>query len=244
MGQKDTFKRIFFLIVGLLGIYGMFISGTRGAISVPLAGFVLYFILKKNKAVMISGFVFLAIVFVFFKYTTIGQDNQQIRRMRTAFDPNDASLQTRLANQRTLSVYLSTRPIGGGLGHAGKKVKKILPNTVLANIATDSWYVMIWAEQGVVGLVLHLIILFYIIIKGSYLIMYRIRDPILKNNMSALAAGMLGIMVASYGNAVLGQVPTSIMIYVSMALMLDPMRFEPDVKIPELPAVLTEAGGK
>ncbi|MBK6345582.1 MAG: O-antigen ligase family protein [Bacteroidales bacterium] len=244
MGQKDTFKRIFFLIVGLLGIYGMFISGTRGAISVPLAGFVLYFILKKNKAVMISGFVFLAIVFVFFKYTTIGQDNQQIRRMRTAFDPNDASLQTRLANQRTLSVYLSTRPIGGGLGHAGKKVKKILPNTVLANIATDSWYVMIWAEQGVVGLVLHLIILFYIIIKASYLIMYRIRDPILKNNMSALAAGMLGIMVASYGNAVLGQVPTSIMIYVSMALMLDPMRFEPDVKIPELPAVLTEAGGK
>ncbi|MBK9359000.1 MAG: hypothetical protein IPN08_16730 [Bacteroidales bacterium] len=56
---------------------------------------------------------------------------------------------------------------------------------------------MIWAEQGVVGLVLHLIILFYIIIKASYLIMYRIRDPILKNNMSALAAGMLGIMVAS-----------------------------------------------
>lgn len=244
VGQKDTFKRIFFLIVGLLGIYGMFISGTRGAISVPLAGFVLYFILKKNKAVMISGFIFLAVVFVFFKYTTIGQDNQQIRRMRTAFDPNDASLQTRLANQRTLSVYLSTRPFGGGLGHAGKKVKKILPNTVLANIATDSWYVMIWAEQGVVGLVLHLIILFYIIIKASYLIMYRIRDPILKNNMSALAAGMLGIMVASYGNAVLGQVPTSIMIYVSMALMLDPHRFESDVKQPEAPAVLTEAGGK
>jgi len=244
MGQKDTFKRIFFLIVGLLGIYGMFISGTRGAISVPLAGFVLYFILKKNKAVMISGFIFLAVVFVFFKYTTIGQDNQQIRRMRTAFDPNDASLQTRLANQRTLSVYLSTRPFGGGLGHAGKKVKKILPNTVLANIATDSWYVMIWAEQGVVGLVLHLIILFYIIIKASYLIMYRIRDPILKNNMSALAAGMLGIMVASYGNAVLGQVPTSIMIYVSMALMLDPYRFESDVKQPESQAILTEAGGK
>lgn len=163
----------------------------------------------------------MAVVFVFFKYTTIGQDNQQIRRMRTAFDPNDASLQTRLSNQRILSVYLSTRPFGGGLGHAGKKAKKALPNTYLANIATDSWYVMIWAEQGVVGLVLHLIILFYIIIKSSYLIMVKIRDPNVKITMIALTSGMLGIMVASYGNAVLGQVPTSMLIYTSMALMLN-----------------------
>jgi hypothetical protein len=56
--------------------------------------------------------------------------------------------------------------------------------------------------------------------------MYRIRDPIVKLNMTALAAGMIGIMVASYGNAVLGQVPTSIMIYVSMALLLTPERFD------------------
>ncbi len=146
--QKSLPKKILFLFAGIMGIYGMFLSGTRGAISVPLMGFMLFFILKKNKAILITGFVLMAVVFVFFKYTMIGQDNQQIRRMRTAFDPNDASLQTRLANQRTLSVYLSSRPFGGGLGHAGKKVQKILPNSFLANIATDSWYVMIWAEQG------------------------------------------------------------------------------------------------
>ncbi len=58
--------------------------------------------------------------------------------------------------------------------------------------------------------------------------MFKIRDPIVKIQMTALAAGFSGIMVASYGNAVLGQVPTSIMIYVSMALMLDPMRFDKD----------------
>jgi hypothetical protein len=219
--QKNIKRKVFYLIVGLLGIYGMFLSGTRGAISVPLAGFMLYFILKGNKMVLISGFALLVVVFIFFKYTTIGQDVQQIRRMRTAFDPNDASLQTRLANQKTLSRYLASRPFGGGLGHAGKKAKKALPNTFLANIATDSWFVMIWAEQGVVGLVLHLFILFYIVIKASYLVMYKIRDPIVKMNTTAMAAGMLGIMVASYGNAVLGQVPTSLLIYTSMALMLN-----------------------
>jgi cell division protein FtsW (lipid II flippase) len=219
--QKDIRKKVFFLIVGVLGIYGMFLSGTRGAISVPLVGFMLYFVLKKNKLILISGFAMMVVVFIFFKFTNIGQDVQQIRRMRTAFDPNDASLQTRLENQKTLSVYLSTRPFGGGLGHAGNKAKKALPNTYLANIATDSWFVMIWAELGVVGLVLHLFILFYIVIKASYLVMYRIRDPIVKMNTTAMTAGMLGIMVASYGNGVLGQVPTSILIYTSMALMLN-----------------------
>jgi hypothetical protein len=80
---------------------------------------------------------------------------------------------------------------------------------------------MIWAEQGIVGLLLHLLILFYVILKSSYLVMFRIRDPILKMKIAALTSGMFGIMVASYGNAVLGTMPTSILIYTSMALMLN-----------------------
>jgi hypothetical protein len=240
--EKNKKKKVFFLITGVLGLFGMLLSGTRGAISVPLTGFMLYFVLRKNIAVLSSGIFLLAVVFVFFKYTTIGQDNQQIRRMRTAFDPNDASLQTRLANQRTLSVYLSTRPLGGGLGHAGKKALKSLPNTFLANIATDSWYVMIWAELGVIGLSLHLFILFYIIFKTTYLVWFRIRDPNLKMTIMALASGMFGIMVASYGNAVLGSMPTSMLIYTSMALMLNAevldKEYEQEASSLEIPPML------
>ena len=221
MVEKDRRRKIFFIIVGVLGLYGMLLSGTRGAISIPLAGFALFFILKKNKAVMISGFFLMLTIFIFFKYTTIGQDNQQIRRMRSAFDPNDASLQVRLENQKKLKVYLATRPMGGGIGHAGVKAQKYLPNAFLSQVATDSWYVLIWAEQGIIGLSLHLFILFYILIKAAYLIMFRIRDPILKIKMAALASGMLGVMVASYGNAVLGTMPTGMLIYTSMAIMLN-----------------------
>ena len=224
--EKDRRKKAFFLVVAVLGLYGMLLSGTRGAISIPLAGMGTYFILKKNKLVMFTGFITLVMVFVFFKYTTIGQGNQQIRRMRTAFDPNDASFQVRLENQRTLKTYLASRPFGGGLGHAGVKAKKYLPNAFLSNIATDSWYVMIWAELGVVGLLLHLFILFYIVLKSSYYIMVRIRDPILKVRMSALVAGMVGVMVASYGNAVLGTMPTAVSIYMSMALLMNTNRYD------------------
>lgn len=226
MVEKDFRKKIFFIIVAVLGIYGMLLSGTRGAIAIPLAGFGTFFVLKKNKLVMFSGFVLLIVVFVFFKFTSIGQGNEQIRRMRSAFDPNDASFQVRLENQRTLSTYLASRPFGGGIGHAGVKAKKYLPNAFLSQIATDSWYVLIWAEQGIVGLLLHLFILFYVVIKSSYTIMYKIRDPILKMKMSALASGMVGVMVASYGNAVLGTVPTAVLIYISMALMLNTEKFD------------------
>jgi len=235
MVEKDFRKKIFFIIVAVFGIYGMLLSGTRGAIAIPLAGFGTYFVLKKNKAVMFSGFILLVVVFVFFKYTSIAQGNEQIRRMRSAFDPNDASFQVRLENQRTLSNYLASRPFGGGIGHAGVKAKKYIPNGFLSQIATDSWYVMIWAEQGIVGLMLHLFILFYVVIKAGRNIMYRIRDPILKMKMAALLSGMVGVMVASYGNAVLGTFPTGVTIYMSMALMLCTEKFDTPVvaSIPE-----------
>ena len=226
MAQKDWKSKLFFLIVAVFGLYGMVISGTRGAMSVPLAGFATFFFLRKNKGVMIAGFFVLLLVFVFFKYTSIGQGNAQIRRMRTAFDPNDASLQVRLANQRKLKTYLASRPFGGGVGHGGVKAQRYLPNAYLSQVATDSGYVLVWVELGVVGLVLNLIILFYAVIKSSYQVMFRIRDPMLKLKMAALTSGMVGIMVANYGNAVLAQMPTSVLIYTSMALMLNSETFD------------------
>lgn len=223
---KKGWQKVFFITVGILGIYGMLISGTRGSIAVPFAGFMTFFVLKKNIKVLSMGVLFLAVVFVFFKYTTIANDNAQIRRMRTAFDPNDASLQVRLANQQILKGYMASRPFGGGIGHAGDKAQRFLPNAFLSHVATDSWYVMIWAEMGIVGLTMHLLILFYVIGMASFKVMFRIRDPITKIKISALICGMAGIMVASYGNAVFGGMPTSLLIYSSMALMSNPKVFE------------------
>lgn len=216
---KERKEKIFFSILALASFYGMFISGTRGAIAVPAAGFFLYLVLIRNVKLVSLGIIMGLSVFIFFKYTTIGNGVYAINRMRTAFDPNDPSLQVRLENQKRLKVYLATRPIGGGMGHAGDKAQRFTPNAYLAHVATDSWYVMIWAEQGIVGLYLHLIILFYILIRGSYISMFKVRDPALQGKFFGLAAGMFGIMAAAYGNGVLGQIPTSLVLYSSMALL-------------------------
>jgi hypothetical protein len=219
--RKEKWSKVFFASVAILGFYGMILSGTRGAIAVPLAGLGAFIVLRKNLFITASGILLLILIVGFFKFTIIGQSNQYIRRTRSAFDFNDPSLQVRLENQRKLKVYLASRPFGGGLGQAGVKARQFLPDSYLSSIPTDSWYVLIWAEEGIIGIILHLLILFYIVVKSSWLVLFRIRDPILRIEIAALTSGMFGIMVASYGNQVLGSMPTSILIYISMAFMLN-----------------------
>lgn len=236
---KKGFTKIFFIAVGVLGLYGMMISGTRGSIAVPFIGFMTFFVLRKNIKILGIGVLVVACIFVFFKYTTIANGNDQIRRMRGAFDPNNKSLQVRLNNQKILKGYLASRPFGGGIGHAGDKAQRFLPHAFLSHVATDSWYVLIWAEMGVIGLTLHLIILFYVLAKSSYKVMFVIRDPITRIKMGALISGMAGVMAASYGNAIFGGMPTSLLIYASMAIISNPEIFEtPQEEAPEEPKAL------
>jgi hypothetical protein len=218
LNEKNARKRFFWGAVMVAGYYGMFVSGTRGAITVPFAGGVMYLILKNNIKVVILGAIILAITYSFFRFTTLGNSNYQIYRMRTAFVPEeDASYQVRLSNQRIFEQYLKTRPFGGGIGHAGDRAKQYTPNAFLATIATDSWFVLIWAECGIVGLYLHLFVLGYIIGKGAYICMFQLKTKEMVTKMSALLCGIVGVVVASYGNAVLGQFPTGLLVYASMA---------------------------
>ncbi|MGK0412986.1 MAG: hypothetical protein ACJA1B_001188 [Polaribacter sp.] len=227
---KKGIPKIFFITVGVLGLYGMLISGTRGSIAVPFAGFMTFFVLRKNIKIISLGFISVGLIFIFFKFTMIANGNAQIRRMRTGFDANNPSLLVRKANQEILKGYLASRPIGGGIGHAGDKAQRFLPNAFLSHVATDSWYVMIWAEMGIVGLFMHLGILFYVIGMASFKVMFRIRDPNTKVKMSALISGMAGVMLASYGNAVLGGMPTALLFYSSMAIISNPQIFEEPVE--------------
>ncbi len=218
--KKSSFKlRVFFASVALAGFLGMIISGTRGAIAVPAIGGFMFLILRKNIKVLILGAILGIGVYVFFAHTTIGQGNAEIRRMRTAFDPNEASLQVRLANQKKLKGYLASRPFGGGVGATGNWGQRFTPHSFLANTATDSWYVMIWADTGVVGLVYYLFMLFFILVSGARNVMFKLKDHNLKIQITAITCGMAGIMMASYGNGVFGQMPTGMLMYVTMVFM-------------------------
>ncbi len=227
---KQKKKRILYLIAALLGLWGMLISGTRGAIAVPGAGGFVYLILKKNFKLTTIGLVAMILFYVFFRYTMLLNGNAQIRRMRTGFDPNNPSLQVRKANQAILKRYLASRPFGGGLGSAGSWGIRFTPNGFLSNVPTDSWFVAIWAENGIVGLYLHLAILFYILGYGSYIVLFRLKNLLMINRIQAMVAGHAGIMAVSYGNGVLGQLPTSVLLYTSMAYIFMAEKLEKEIE--------------
>ena len=222
--------RAFYLTVCLTGLFGLLISGTRGAIAVPGMGAIFYLILSKNIKMLALGSIVIIGVYIFFAHTTLLQSNPDIRRIRTAFDPNNPSLQVRLENQRKLSNYLSSRPFGGGVGATGNWGKRFTPGTFLAETATDSWYVAIWADTGIVGLLLHLFSLFFILFTGAYNAMFRLKNQDYRIMITALTCGFAGIMMASYGNGVLGQMPTGILMYLSMVFMFSSIRWDKEGK--------------
>ena len=87
INSRNLKDRIFFGMMAITGLYGMFISGTRGAIAVPAAGAVLYLILTRNTKMITLGAIFGIIVFIFFKFTTIGSGVYAIKSNANGLRP-------------------------------------------------------------------------------------------------------------------------------------------------------------
>lgn len=218
VGPHATKKRWFFLVSGLIIFYGMLISGTRGAMIALVGGTFVFLVLSKQvKTLMLGGVV--ALLFLgFLKYTTIGNGNAQILRLRSSLDPKDASLQVRLINQELLRDYLADKPFGTGVGTIGMWGMKFNADKFISTIPPDSYYVKIWAMYGIVGFVIWFGIMMYITGKMAGII-WNTRDPVLRNKLIALCGGSTGILLCSYGNEVMNQMPSSIILYTSWVLV-------------------------
>jgi O-antigen ligase len=188
--------------------------------AVPLVGFFVYFLLSGNWRLLTVGMLALLTVYGVLRFTHVGHGIYEVRRMRTAIvqGSDNPSLQVRLENQKRLKAYLRSRPFGGGVGSGGYWGQRFSPGTFLADLALDSWYVKIWAEQGPVGLWLYLAGL-GALLTGALRRLLRVRDAALRQCLAALFAGFCGICAASYGNQVLGQMPTGLLVAVSIAAL-------------------------
>ncbi len=218
LGPISWSKRIYYGLISIMCFLGFAISGTRGALAVPAAGVLMYLIVSKNFRILILGLLAIGTIYYILRFTFLFQGVEQVRRMRSGLDPNSPSLMVRLNNQKTFGRYLASRPIGGGIGTAGFWGARFSPHTLLANTATDSYYVKIWAETGIVGICLHLFILGYFVGKGGYVV-WNLRDEELRYKIMALYSGMGGVLLASYGNQVFSQMPTGMIMNISIPMI-------------------------
>ena len=169
---RNPWMKVYLLAVAAAACYGMLISGTRSALAVPFAGYAVFVVLSRNFRMVLAGVFLIIAAFIFLNFTTIGQGNPIIRRARSAFNTQDASFQVRLENQARLRELMRGKPFGAGLGHGGGKAKVFAPDAPLSQVPTDSWFVMIWVETGIVGLLLHIGILLAVLFYSAHNVMW------------------------------------------------------------------------
>ena len=231
---RNPWMKIYLLLVAAAACYGMLISGTRSALAVPFVGYTAFIMMSRNIKVIVLGVLLVIAAFVFLKFTSIGQGNALVRRARSAFNSEDPSFKVRLENQAKLREIMADKPFGAGLGHGGGKAKTFAPTAPLSQIPTDSWFVMIWVETGVVGILLHIGILLYILARGAYLVVFKLRNTQLRGFTAALTAGISSIVVMAYANEILGQIPTGAILYMSMGFIFLAPRFDRELSRKEI----------
>ena len=226
LSEKSKLKRFFFLLMALTGILGMFISGTRGAMFVLVGGALAYcFIIRKIKLLLLS-LILMGGFYCVMRYTYIGSGIYAIHRMRSAFVPSaDPSYLVRKNNQKILREYLSTRPMGGGLGSMEHGVK----GSVLYEIPHDSGYVLTWGDQGIIGVSMYILMFLYFLIKGTWNVWFRIKNEWLRGVLIALIAGISGDAVAHYGNPIMLQFPTCIVVFFNIAVLFIAPRLDKEL---------------
>lgn len=209
---KGIYEKIYYFIIAFGAGYGFMISGTRSAMMVPFAALASYVAFSGKIKPMISGLTVIIGLFVFLNLTTIGNSNPLIRRMRSAFDTSDASLNVRLENQKKFKTYMKDLPFGVGIQMDSD------PRIKMPIIATDSWFVKIWVETGIVGLIIHLTLMAILFAWGGYILLFKIHHREVRGVLAAMFAGAIGLFASSYGNEVMG-FPNGLLVWICEAFV-------------------------
>lgn len=229
-GPHTKIRKFCYATAGIFIFYGMLLSGTRGALAGILGGGLVFLLLSKQvKIILLGGGVLLGFIGLL-TFTKIGHGNDQIRRMRSGTDVKDASFQLRLINQKILSNALRSKPFGTGPGTSGAWGNKYNAHISTSKIAPDSLFVKIWVMYGITGFILWFGMMLYILGKSIGLI-WNTRDPLLRNQLCALCGVCVSILVCSYGNEVMNNVPSLTIVYVSWALLSMSSRW--DIPLPK-----------
>lgn len=216
---KIRWLKISFIIVGAACIWAMFPSGTRTATVCLMAGLMTYIFLSKSFKIAIPFTIAFAILAFILIFTTIGNGNQQIRRMRSAFDKKDASASVRSMNQAVMKKYLKDAPWGIGVGMGHEQVPANNKYRLMSTIAPDSEYVFIWIHTGIIGITIFLITTAMILIGACWIVFFKLKSPSLRGIGAGFCCAFVSQQLGGYGNQVLMQFPNGLVFYGGISIV-------------------------
>lgn len=217
--SKIWSHRILFGAIGLTCMLAMGPTGTRSATVCFLAGVGAYVVLSKSFKIAVPAAIILGTLYFVLAFTKIGNGNAEIRRMRSAFDKEDASMGARYSNQAVMKKYLADAPWGIGVG---TNYGDVPPNNKFHRLSTmppDSEYVYIWVHTGIIGITTFVIVNGIILLGACIIIFLRIKSKSLQGIASGLTAAFMAYQLGGYANQVLMQFPNCLIFYGAMAIV-------------------------
>ena len=223
--KKDKF---FYLITSIIVIWQMFASGTRTSTFCLIAGFFVFLVLSKSFRIIIPSAIIGGLFLGILIFTDIGNSNQQIRRMRSGFNKNDASANVRDINQAAIKKYIADAPWGIGLGAGHNNVPANNKYNKLSTIPPDSEYVYIWVHTGPVGITTFVILTAIMFLGACWVVFTKIKC----RSLVGVGAGLCGAFAAGqlggYANQVLMQFPNCLIFYGGLAIVYILPYIEPE----------------
>ena len=184
-----------------------------------MAGIMAYVFLSKSFKIAVPVTIIFGLFAFLLIFTDIGNGNQQIRRMRSAFDKEDASANQRSINQAAMKKYLAEAPWGIGMAVGYRNVPANNKYTFMATVAPDSEYVFIWIHTGVIGITTFLICTVIMILGACWIVLFRLRSPSLRGIGAGLVCAMVSQQLGGYGNQVLMQFPNCLIFYGGLTIV-------------------------
>ena len=242
--NKVRKHKLFFGIVGVLTTWAMFQSGTRTAIFCMMAGFMVFLVLSRSVKIIVPVSIVFGLFFGMLIFTDIGQGNNQIRRMRSAFNPEDASANVRDINKAAIAKYMKDAPWGIGIGIFEKNIPAWNKFKIVSQIPPDSEYVFIWVRTGWIGVSWFAICNLMILMAGCSTVFFKIKNRSLMGIGAAWCASFTALHLGGYANQILMQFPNIVIFYGGMATVFLLPKIEKEFEELEAKELVKEAEKK
>ncbi len=226
--SKTKFDKIFFLLTSAAVTWGMFQSGTRTAMFTMIAGFIVFLFLSKSVRILIPSAIIGGLFLFILIFTNIGNSNQQMRRMRSAFDKKDASANVRDINKAAIAKYMKDAPWGIGIGMMSSNIPANNKFKLLSDIPPDSEYVFIWVRTGPIGVTIFTGCMVMMLLGGCIIVLFRLKSPSLIGIGGGLCAAFVSIHLGGYANQILFQYPNGLTFFGGMAIVYILPYLEPE----------------
>lgn len=215
-------QRQFLGIIGsIVFLAGVVVSSSKIALILPIAGLIFYTLLTLRKGAIIMTASILTIWLVI---VLLPLENPAWNRLQQVANPSTSiGYQLRAQNQGWIQPFIHEHPIGAGLGTTGNLGERFAPDVWLSQFPPDSAYVRIVLETGWIGLFLYLTLMgltMWTGIRG----LFRTNSPRLKAMYHAYLTFCFMVMVGSFAQQIITQLPTGLMFIILMAAMVNLQR--------------------